>query len=407
MIGVMEQSVIISFSLSADLLVGLGHAAKAAGRPPADHLRAIVRQALLGSSWPNSVALPEFPVPVEATAPLPEAVQDLPAAESEAEPELIAGPESFADPGSFAELEFIAGLDFVTAPDFIDDPEATAWHEPAAEPDPATDSGQVTARVLARLRSVEEPAPAVFLEEAEPEEDQVLKLVKAVCAVAEDDVPVDTPAGAALIPSDGMIAAELADARIAEGAEGQPQAQAKPASSFGAMTYGILATRNDHPRFEIDRREAGEVTEAMDEAEPPVAAAVAVQPAVPQDDGARDLLTDDILAAVLSVSEPSAEPEPDLLSDGHLMRIIKAAPGWLDLQRTLRREGLVLRLSECGQSLQLHSWPEDRLLMPLSALGLTLEGLCLHFRAPFPGGGGLSRVLRALVTADSDTGRAA
>ena len=89
------------------------------------------------------------------------------------------------------------------------------------------------------------------------------------------------------------------------------------------------------------------------------------------------------------------------------MRIIKAAPGWLDLQRTLRREGLVLRLSECGQSLQLHSWPEDRLLMPLSALGLTLEGLCLHFRAPFPGGGGLSRVLRALVTADSDTGRAA
>ena len=69
-----------------------------------------------------------------------------------------------------------------------------------------------------------------------------------------------------------------------------------------------------------------------------------------------------------------------------LMAEFEAAASWLDLQRRLRARGFVLRL-HAGGDLFLHVWPSDRKLLPIEALGQSLEALSLHFRAVFPGAG--------------------
>ena len=67
-----------------------------------------------------------------------------------------------------------------------------------------------------------------------------------------------------------------------------------------------------------------------------------------------------------------------------LRTAFEAARDWIDLQTRLRRLGYVLRLA--GESgLWLHSWPDDRPLMPADEMGHDLSGLILRFRAPFPG----------------------
>lgn len=325
MIGVMEQSVIISFSLPAGLLVGLGHAAKAAGRTPADHLRAILR-----------LTIPALP--------------------------------PMAGPG--------------VAP---------------ASP-PCDEDGEITARVLARLRDAEEPAPPPLAEPVgdRAEGDHVFDLVRAICATA-------TPAArSAPEPAAPDVSPDLA------------ADHADPAGQFGPMTYGILAARGEVKApvagGEAEAEEVAAGLMAFAEAEATLADAEPVG-FLAKDPAAAVPPTGVVPVPALLAPAPAAPtpeaPTPDLPSADDLRRIIRAAPGWLDLQRSLRREGLVLRLSDCGQTLLVNNWPEDRPLMPIEALGLSLEGLCLHFRAPFPGGGGLAHVLRALVAEDRGPERAA
>jgi len=56
---------------------------------------------------------------------------------------------------------------------------------------------------------------------------------------------------------------------------------------------------------------------------------------------------------------------------------------WPDLQRRLRAQGRVLRSGDGGE-LFLHSWPEDRRLLPLALFGDSREGLALRFATAFP-----------------------
>ncbi|MCU0911829.1 MAG: hypothetical protein MUE98_10955 [Rhodobacteraceae bacterium] len=69
-----------------------------------------------------------------------------------------------------------------------------------------------------------------------------------------------------------------------------------------------------------------------------------------------------------------------------LRRDFGAADGWVDLQRRLRGQGLVLRVREEGE-VWLHTWPVERRLVPLDRLGTTCAELVLLYRAPFPADG--------------------
>jgi len=61
---------------------------------------------------------------------------------------------------------------------------------------------------------------------------------------------------------------------------------------------------------------------------------------------------------------------------------LACASDWLDLQRRLRAGGHVLRQRD--GALMLMSWPLERFLVPLAALGHRTEDLVLRFGAPFP-----------------------
>lgn len=63
------------------------------------------------------------------------------------------------------------------------------------------------------------------------------------------------------------------------------------------------------------------------------------------------------------------------------------ARDWIDLQRRLRSEGFVLRLLGADEVLWLCSWPENHRLCQAADAGVDLAGLCLRFRADFPGRG--------------------
>ncbi|MBW6507519.1 MAG: ribbon-helix-helix domain-containing protein [Rhodobacteraceae bacterium] len=95
----------------------------------------------------------------------------------------------------------------------------------------------------------------------------------------------------------------------------------------------------------------------------------------------------DVVRALLESALAGAEPQAARASGGSFTLVhaaLAAARGWLDLQTRLRMAGFVLRLSEAG-TLTLNSWPADRPLMPIEALGASLPALCIRFRAPFPG----------------------
>ncbi len=331
MIGVMEQSVIISFSLPADLLVGLGHAAKAAGRSPADHLRALLRQMLGGGTT------------------------------------LLAHPQ----------MDWPSGE---VLPPKADD-----------TPQPVPDSDTITSSVLAALRQADEAAPPVPQAETVEDDDHVLHLVRSICAEA------------ALEPADDADEAQVAEEPVPAAEGTDPVVSPPEPESFGPMTYGILAARGGarRPLTDQEQAEAGHAEQ--------IVSTVGQTPLSEksEDGSSQILLAPGEHLPALPSALPAMDILPDMPSVAHLQQVIKASPGWLDLQRCLRRDGLVLRLSDCGRHLLLHSWPDDRMLMPVEALGLSLEGLCLHFRAPFPGGGGLGHVLRALVAEDRGPGRAA
>ena len=107
------------------------------------------------------------------------------------------------------------------------------------------------------------------------------------------------------------------------------------------------------------------------------------------------VLIDKIAALAHAGGKPPAEVIRQTLSEGlsqtvakpppHLVRnLLSEAGSWLDLQIALRRNGFVLRL-HAEDRLALHSWPQDRFVLWLSALGPDYGDLCLRFRAPFPG----------------------
>ncbi len=59
------------------------------------------------------------------------------------------------------------------------------------------------------------------------------------------------------------------------------------------------------------------------------------------------------------------------------------AAGWPDLQKRLRAQCRVLR-SGPGGELFVHSWPDERRLLPLTLFGESREGLTLRFGTGFP-----------------------
>lgn len=69
--------------------------------------------------------------------------------------------------------------------------------------------------------------------------------------------------------------------------------------------------------------------------------------------------------------------------DEKILRAVYLAADWVELQRRLRAEGFVLRRAPEGL-LTVHTWPVERALVPLHALGLGETDLTLRFGAGFP-----------------------
>lgn len=71
-------------------------------------------------------------------------------------------------------------------------------------------------------------------------------------------------------------------------------------------------------------------------------------------------------------------------ADDRVRLAITLASDWLDLQSRLRAENYVLRLSD-EQGLRVHSWPRNKMILPIEDIGHSLAGLTMRFAAPFPG----------------------
>lgn len=97
---------------------------------------------------------------------------------------------------------------------------------------------------------------------------------------------------------------------------------------------------------------------------------------------ARNCAPADIVREGLALSLAISGSSGGALHDA--IAALQVAESWIDLQSRLRQSGFVLRRGE-GADLSVNSWPEDRLLMSLGDLGVSLADLTLRFRAPFPG----------------------
>ena len=97
-----------------------------------------------------------------------------------------------------------------------------------------------------------------------------------------------------------------------------------------------------------------------------------------------DFIRAAIADRVAEVGGPARDPLAALRR--RLRRDLGAARGWVDLQRRLRGQGLVLRARDEGE-VWLHTWPVERRLVPLSRLGTTREELVVLYRSPFPADG--------------------
>jgi len=98
----------------------------------------------------------------------------------------------------------------------------------------------------------------------------------------------------------------------------------------------------------------------------------------------RAALSEVLIRRAAPPASSNYSPRPSLIA-----ATFDAAQDWLDLQRRLRAEGLVLRLAEgdrvSGTRIALHDWPGDRFLIWLDDAGQSFAELSLRFRAPFPG----------------------
>lgn len=66
-----------------------------------------------------------------------------------------------------------------------------------------------------------------------------------------------------------------------------------------------------------------------------------------------------------------------------ILQAVHLSQDWVDLQRRLRAQGLVLRRTADG-GLAVHTWPVERAILPLSAIGPGEADLTLRFGRAFP-----------------------
>lgn len=85
-----------------------------------------------------------------------------------------------------------------------------------------------------------------------------------------------------------------------------------------------------------------------------------------------------VLRGALDRSPARLRPETE-----EILQAIHLAQDWVDLQRRLRARGHVLRRTADG-GLAVHSWPVERAILPLSAIGLGEADLTLRFGRAFP-----------------------
>jgi len=85
-----------------------------------------------------------------------------------------------------------------------------------------------------------------------------------------------------------------------------------------------------------------------------------------------------VLRGALDRTAARLRPEAD-----RIRLAVDLSDGWVGLQRRLRAAGFVLRRAPEG-GLAVHSWPIERPILPLQALGLGEADLTLRFGARFP-----------------------
>ncbi|MFN6951532.1 MAG: hypothetical protein ACK4NE_02920 [Albidovulum sp.] len=91
--------------------------------------------------------------------------------------------------------------------------------------------------------------------------------------------------------------------------------------------------------------------------------------------------SDYLRAALAAALEP--RPARPVSAEGRILHAVRLAADWVDLQHRLREAGFVLRRVP-GEGLTLHTWPVERAVLPLSALGFGETDLTLRFGVGFP-----------------------
>lgn len=85
-----------------------------------------------------------------------------------------------------------------------------------------------------------------------------------------------------------------------------------------------------------------------------------------------------VLRGALDLPPARLRPEAEVI-----LRAVNLSTGWVELQRRLRAAGFVLRRAPEG-ALAVHSWPIERAILPIRALGLGEADLTLRYGTRFP-----------------------
>jgi hypothetical protein len=85
-----------------------------------------------------------------------------------------------------------------------------------------------------------------------------------------------------------------------------------------------------------------------------------------------------VLRGALDRTPARLRPEEEVIR-----RAVNLSADWVELQRRLRAAGFVLRRAPEG-GLAVHSWPIERAILPLKALGLGEADLTLRYGTRFP-----------------------
>ncbi len=85
-----------------------------------------------------------------------------------------------------------------------------------------------------------------------------------------------------------------------------------------------------------------------------------------------------VLRGALDRTPARLRPEEEVIR-----RAVNLSADWVELQRRLRAAGFVLRRAPEG-GLAVHSWPIERAILPLKALGFGEADLTLRYGTGFP-----------------------